>query len=105
MEGCGGDEEGEKDEWLCGPCARLSLSEALVAPDPLLILGALSLIIFGGTGGALPECSPPHSFPRSAAWANTFLRDFLLISNCRRAVSWSVSLVLNLNESHSHGYV
>ena len=37
----------------------------------------------GGGGGA----NPPHSFPRAAACANMFRRDFLLFSNCMRAVS------------------
>lgn len=91
--------EGDDDNW---PAAKLSgspLSEVAVVrlvPDPLLILGAMRS--FAGTGGGAGRL-PPHSFPLAAAWANIFRRCFLLFSNCIRAVSWRVSLVLNLRQN------
>lgn len=47
-------------------------------------------------GGKTIVAELPHSVPRAAACANICRRDFLLFSNCIRAVSWSVSLVVNL---------
>lgn len=77
-----------------------SLSEVVVVrlpPEPLRMRSPLPFRGFVNAGdGMLTGEDPPHSFPRAAACANTFLRDFLLFSNCIRAVSCNVSLVLNL---------
>lgn len=76
MEGCEGDEEAEKDVWLCPgakPLLSISpLSEAVVVerlvPDPLLILGIASRFLGGTFGGGMGIGEDlPHSLPLSAA--------------------------------------
>lgn len=107
--GCEGDDD-DTDNVDCPligfPWSRSPLSDVAVVrlpPDPLRILtptfGKGLLYEGGGAVGTGMVVDPPHSFPRAAACANTFRRDFLLFSNCTRAVSCNVSRVLNL-ESH-----
>jgi len=109
----GGDEEAENDDWLGGRCECVfvpsisPLSDVAVVrlvPDPLRILGIRRMSRAfdgggggGGGGGGKPIFSEAHSLPLATGCCARMRRDFLLFSNCIRAVSCSVSLVLKLN--------
>jgi hypothetical protein len=102
-EGCDGDEEADNDGWL-DTCKLLScspLSDVAVVrlvPDPLRIREncRISRAFDGSAWGISMGSDLPHSVPLAAACAKICRRNFLLFSNCKRAVSCSVSRVLKL---------
>jgi hypothetical protein len=107
-DGCDGDDEGDSDVVGCGwelVPSTSPLSDVFVVrlvPDPLRMRGLRRISrALDGIGGGRP------SFSRSAqslpfAFCAWIRRVFLLFSNCIRAVSCSVSIVLNLNRTRSN---
>jgi hypothetical protein len=110
-DGCDGEDDAENDGRLVGACdcelmpSISPLSDVAVVrlvPDPLRIRGIRRMSrAFEGSGGGRLRLSEAHSLPLVAGCAK-MRRDFLLFSNCIRAVSCNVSLVLKLDTIAQH---